>query len=122
MADVVDWYQVGTIIVGLIAAGGGGKAWVESRKAKKAGMPADEQVARATAPAADWLTDHYRQEVEALRADMRSELTQTRLELSEERALAEQLREKLHKSYEDIAKMEQHIWLRKPPPPPARKS
>jgi hypothetical protein len=120
MADVVDWYQVGTILVGLIAAGGGGKAWVESRKAKKAGMPADEQTARATLPAADWLTDHYRHEVEALRADLRTELTQTRLELVDERNAHALTRDQLHKAYSTIAKMEQHIWLRKPPPPPER--
>lgn len=118
----MDWYQLGTILVGLIAAGGGGKAWVESRKAKKAGMPADEQTARATVPAADWLTDHYRHEVESMRADMRSELTQTRMELVDEKHITHELREQLHKAYDTIAAMEKHIWLRKPPPPPARKN
>jgi hypothetical protein len=127
----LDWYQLGSLLVALVAAGGGGKAWFDTRKAKKAGMPADEQTARATAPAAEWLTDHYRQEVEVMRADLRSELTQTRQELKDEQTAhaatrlaadvqLETMREQLHAANATIAKMERHIWLRKPPPPPNR--
>lgn len=115
-----DWYQIGTLFVALVAAGGGGKAWIESRKAKKAGMPADEQTARATAPTDAWLTDHYRHEVEQLRADLRSELTLTRQELKDEQAAHETTRHLLNEANKTIAKMEAHIWLRKPPPPPVR--
>lgn len=104
----------------LVAAGGGGKAWFDTRKAKKAGMPADEQTARATAPAAEWLTDHYRHEVEVMRADLRSELTQTRQELKDEQVAHATTRDQLHKANETVARMERHIWLRKPPPPPSR--
>lgn len=116
----MDWYQFGSLMVALVAAGGGGKAWFDTRKAKKAGMPADEQTARATAPAAEWLTDHYRHEVEVMRADLRSELTQTREELKAEQAAHQLTRDQLHAAHETIAKMERHIWLRKPPPPPNR--
>lgn len=116
----MDWYQIGSLVVALVAAGGGGKAWFDTRKAKKAGMPADEQTARATAPAAEWLTDHYRHEVEQMRADLRSELTQTRQELSDEKAQHLTTQQRLHTANETIAKMERHIWLRKPPPPPNR--
>lgn len=116
----MDWYQIGSLAVALVAAGGGGKAWFDTRKAKKAGMPADEATARATAPAAEWLTDHYRQEVEVMRADMRSELTLTRQELVDERLAHENTRGQLHHAHATIAKMERHIWLRLPPPPPNR--
>lgn len=118
----IDWYQVGTLLVTLVAAGSGGKAWLESRRAKKAGMPADEHTARVTAPAAEWLTDHYRHEVEEMRADMRAELTRERLENDRKDELVELLNKELRAAYDTIADMEQHIWLRKPPPPPLRKT
>lgn len=117
----MDAYQILTIIVAFLAAGTGVKGWVDSRRAKRAGMPGDEHDARAVAPAADWLTEHYRAEVEALRTDMRDELAQTRTENS---ALQSELRHKereLQKAYDTINLMESHIWRGLPPPPPPRK-
>lgn len=117
----MDVYQILTIVVALIAAGSGGKAWIDTRRAKRAGMPADEHDARSVAPAADWLTEHYRAEVELLRQDMRDELAQTRTELSEAQSTIRHKERELQKAYDTINLMESHIWRGLPPPPPPRK-
>jgi hypothetical protein len=111
--DATVFQVIATIIVGLVGSGGV-VAWRKQRRQSDAGMPSDESEARQIAPAAEWLTDYYKAELEALKGDLKSELKGVRDRvkwLEDEREL----------DAEHIDALEAHIWQQLPPPPPPRR-
>lgn len=107
-------FQAIAVIIAAIIGSGGVIAWKKQRRQHDSGMPSDESEARQIAPAAQWLTDYYKGELEALKGDLRKELSDVRNKvdwLEQERAL----------DAEHIDNLEAHIWQQLPPPPPPRR-
>lgn len=111
--DAQTFQVIATIIAALIGSGGV-VAWRKQRRQSDAGMPSDEGEARQIAPAAEWLTDYYKAELDALKGDLKKELSEVRNRvkwLEDEREL----------DAEHIDNLEAHIWQQLPPPPPPRR-
>lgn len=103
---------VSTILFG----SGGLAAWLHQRKSRRSGMPADEGEARQVVPQSEWLT----KQVDSFLVDLRREQAEMRKRLDkQDDRIAHQERER-ELDAEHIDALEQHIWLQKPPPPPAR--
>lgn len=118
----MDAAQIQALLTGILGTGGIGTvlALLAGRRSRKAGVPGEEGAAKVAVSTPDWtaLTEYYKLELEAVRKEAAEDLAELRAELGATRI---QFLAKSKADEDRIDELEEHIWLGKPPPPPARK-